>query len=146
MLWRGDQEFQILVVGLLADDSGEVLKYVIEAKLCLFHLQLASLDLREVEDVVDDAEEGLCSHLCLCQIVALLRGQIGLQGQMGHSEDRIHGGADLMAHVGEEVGLGLGGGHGFFFGSDEICFGLLAIGDVFGRVEEILRIPGSVSD
>src|SRR5277367_6594462 len=65
---------------------------------------------------------------------------------MGHSEDRIHGGADLVAHVGEEVGLGLGGGHGLFFGSEEVCFGLLAIGDVFGRVEEIPRVSSSVPD
>src|SRR5579864_4996564 len=65
---------------------------------------------------------------------------------MGHSEDRIHGGADLMAHVGKEVGLRLGGGHGLFFGCDEIRFGALTIGDVFGRVEEILRISSSVPD
>src|SRR5271168_4751122 len=65
---------------------------------------------------------------------------------MGHSEDRIHGGPDLVAHVGEEIGLGLGGGHGFFFGREEISFGLLAIGDVFGHVEEIQRISSSVPD
>ena len=51
-----------------------------------------------------------------------------------------------MAHVGEEVGLGFCGGHGFFFGSEEIRFGLLAIGDVFGCVEEILRISSRVPD
>ena len=33
-----------------------------------------------------------------------------------------------------------------FFGSEEVRFGLLAIGDVFGRVEEILRISCSVPD
>ena len=65
---------------------------------------------------------------------------------MGHSEDRIHRGAYLVAHVGEEVGLGFGGGHGFFFGGEEVRFGLLAIGDVFGRVEQILRISGGIPD
>src|SRR5271156_2700980 len=45
ILWRGDQKFQILLVGLLADDRAEVLKYVIEAKLCIFYVQFASLDL-----------------------------------------------------------------------------------------------------
>src|SRR5271155_2858920 len=65
---------------------------------------------------------------------------------MGHSKDRIHGGADLVAHVGEEVGLGLGGGHGLFFGGEEIRFGLLAIGDVFGCIEEILWIARGISN
>src|SRR3979490_1445601 len=65
---------------------------------------------------------------------------------MSHSEDSIHGGADLVAHVGEEVGLGLGGGHRFFFRSEQVCFGLLAIGDVLSHVEEILWVSSSVSD
>jgi hypothetical protein len=51
-----------------------------------------------------------------------------------------------VAHVGEELGLGLGGGNGLLFGSEEFRFGPLAIGDVFGRVEEILRISSGVPD
>ena len=36
----------------------------------------------------------------------MLVGQIGIQQQFGHSNDAIHGGADLVRHVGQELALG----------------------------------------
>jgi hypothetical protein len=61
----------------------------------------------------------------LVQIVALLRVKAGLQGQLGHADDGIHRGADFMAHIGQEVGLGAGGGLG-----NVACFAGVLFGDL----------------
>jgi hypothetical protein len=42
-------------------------------------------------------------------VIALLLVQIGLQRQVAHANDGVHGRADFMAHVGQKVALGLGG-------------------------------------
>jgi len=36
----------------------------------------------------------------------LVLGEEGVQGQLGHAEDGVHGGADLVADVGQELVLG----------------------------------------
>jgi hypothetical protein len=55
----GDEELEIFLLGLLADDGGEIVEHVFEAEVDFFDVELAGFDLGEVEDVVDDAEEGL---------------------------------------------------------------------------------------
>ena len=39
-----------------------------------------------------------------------------LERQFGHADDAVHGGADFMAHVGQEFALGAVGGFGGFLG------------------------------
>ena len=75
----------------------------------LFHLQLAGLDLREVQDVVDEGQEGFRRVLDGGQVFALLARELGVQRQLRHPHDGVHGRADLVAHVGQEVALGAGG-------------------------------------
>ncbi|MNN81034.1 hypothetical protein D3C81_1978160 [compost metagenome] len=41
-------------------------------------------------------------------VVALAGIQLGQQRQVTHADDGVHGRADFMAHVGEELALGLG--------------------------------------
>ena len=40
---------------------------------------------------------------------ALLDRQLGIEEEAGHADDAVHGRADLVAHVGEELALGAGG-------------------------------------
>ncbi len=44
-------------------------------------------------------------RLDLGEIVFLLAGEIGLQGQVSEANHRIHRSPDSLAHVGQEVGL-----------------------------------------
>ncbi len=67
--------------------------------------QLARLDLREVENLVDDAEQAVGGLLDGCQVILLARRQFALLQQVGEAEDAIERGADLVAHVGEKLGL-----------------------------------------
>ncbi len=68
-------------------------------------LQPPRLDLREVEDVVQDREQPLRGRLHGLQVFALLRREVGLEGQIGHPQDAVHRRADLVRHVRHELGL-----------------------------------------
>ena len=44
------------------------------------------------------------------QVVALLERERGFEGQLGHPQDAVHAGPDLVAGVGERLALGAAGG------------------------------------
>ena len=69
----------------------------------------ARLDLREVEDVVDDREECVAGIADRVDVVALLAVERRVEQQPRESDDRVHRRADLMAHGGEERALRLVG-------------------------------------
>ena len=76
----------------------------------LFKIDFARFDLGEVENVVDDVEQRVGGELHRFEIVALLRGQFCLKREIGHADDAVERRSDLVAHVGEELALGLAGG------------------------------------
>ena len=64
--------------------------------------QFARFDLREIQDVVDDGQERVprpADDLC---IFTLFRGEFCVEQQTRHADDAVHGGANFMAHVGNE--------------------------------------------
>ena len=65
------------------------------------------LDLREVEDVVDDREQGLAAGADDLRVVALVAGQLGVEQQPAHPDHGVHRRPDLVAHAGEEDRLRL---------------------------------------
>ena len=69
-------------------------------------LQLAGLDLGEVEQVVDDAQQAIGRRLDRLQALPLVLVQGRVEHELGHAEDGVHGGADLVADVGQELVLG----------------------------------------
>ena len=71
--------------------------------------ELAGLDFRQVQDVVDDFSR--CSPLrWIVAAASMVSGSVGpLQQQIGESHDGGHGRADFVAHVGQEFALGRGG-------------------------------------
>jgi hypothetical protein len=106
-LRRGlEEELEALVGGLLRDERGDALQDVVEAEVDRLDLQLAGLDLGEVEDVVDHAEQRGAGVVDLRGVVALARRELGLHEQVGHADHGVHRRADLVAHVREEHRLG----------------------------------------
>ena len=67
--------------------------------------QLASLDFGEIQDVVDDREQGFTGRADDLGVLALLGREAGVEQQAGHADDAVHGGADFVAHVGQKVRL-----------------------------------------
>jgi len=92
---------------------------------------LARFDFGEIEDVVDDGQQGVGAGADGFREVALLGGERGAEEELGHADDAVHGGADLVAHGGEKFALGLGGVFGGEFGLLEGTLGVFARGDVF---------------
>lgn len=74
------QQLQGLFLGLEGDDIGQVIEHFIEAELDRLQGQLASFDLGEIEDVIDDAEQAVGDSVDLLHIVSLARRKLGLQG------------------------------------------------------------------
>ncbi len=67
----------------------------------------AGLDLREVQDVVEESQQVLAVAVYDVQVVALRLGDLRRVHQdLGVSQDRRQRRADLMAHVGQELALG----------------------------------------
>ena len=80
----------------------------------LVQLELAGLDLGEIEQVVEDTQQTVGRGLDGFQVLPLVLRQGRVKSQLGHAEDRVHGGADLVADVGEEIVLGTVGRLGRF--------------------------------
>src|SRR4029077_12413250 len=72
---------------------------------CRVESQFASLDLGEVENVVDDSQQRLGRAFHYAEVLALPRRQRRVERQFGHANDSVHGRANLVTHVGQEFGL-----------------------------------------
>jgi len=118
-------------------------------------LDPAGLDLGEIEDVVNQREQGRAGVAHDPHLRALVFGQSPLFQDLEHAEHAVHRRADLVAHGGEEGRLGLIGEFGlvarahrlFGFLGDallelavaalERLFGELACGDVSDETVEV---------
>ena len=69
-------------------------------------LEATGLDLREVEDVVEDRQQRVRRVLHGLHELALLRRQMRVEQQPAHAEHAVHRGANLVAHYRQELGLG----------------------------------------
>ncbi|MNS82123.1 hypothetical protein D3C72_1158580 [compost metagenome] len=69
-------------------------------------LQVARLNLGVVEDVVEDLQQGFAAVLDGGQIAPLGLAEMGILQQGQPPQNAIHGGANFMAHGGEEDRLG----------------------------------------
>ena len=86
------------------DDVGEELGQVERRAV---ELELAGLDLRDVEDVVDDAQESACRGAGDVDEAPLAIVESGAPEQLQHAGHAVERCADLVAHVGEELALGV---------------------------------------
>jgi hypothetical protein len=75
-------------------------------------LHAPGLDLREVEDVVDDRQQRLARFVDQRRQLALVGVEPGVEQQPAHADDAVHRRADLVAHRRQERALGLVGGLG----------------------------------
>ena len=71
-------------------------------------LRLARLELRDVEQVIDQRQQVLSvlgDDVHVLTLVAGQRAAVTFEQQLRKAEDRVQRGAQLVAHVGEELGL-----------------------------------------
>ena len=104
----------------------------------MFQLQATGLDLRDIEDVVDDAEQQASRDVDLAHIFVLTRIKPAFHGQTGHADDGIHRRADFVTHRRQKTTLGLIGQVSFLSRLDQFarafchqCFEMLPIASNF---------------
>ena len=96
-----------------AHDAGHVGQDRHKAALPNVGHELAGLDFRQIENVVDQREQLFPVSADYRRVVVLAAGiERRIHQQVGITEDSGHGGADFVAHVGQEPALGLIGGLG----------------------------------
>ncbi len=87
---------------------------VTQVERLVLQLHLARFDLRKVEDVVDDGQQGVAAVADDLGELALFVVEKGVEQQAAHADDGVHRGADLVAHGGQEGALGFVSGLGQF--------------------------------
>ena len=98
-------ELQLLVVGAGAEQVHGLVEGVAQAERDMLQLQLARFQLREVEDVVDDAKQVARRFLDGLHVVGLARGQAGFQQLAGKTDDPVERGTQFVGHVGQKLRL-----------------------------------------
>ncbi len=92
--------------------------------------QLAGFDLRQVQHVVEHRQQLLAGLAHDHQPLALFLGQFAALHDLGHGQHAVQRGADLVAHIGQELRLGDVGRVG----------GVAGLHQVFERLAEFLVV------
>ena len=102
-----DRARQLQPLGLraLGQEVEAVLDRRRQIELDGFQLEPARLDLREVQDVVDQGEQRLAGLAHRLRVLALLRRQRRVEQQPRHADHPVHRRPDLVAHRRQELAL-----------------------------------------
>jgi hypothetical protein len=107
----------------------------------VFELEAAGLDLREVEDVVENRQQRLRRQLHGREALPLFRRQLAVEREAGHAQDAVHRRPDLVAHVGEELAFRAARFHRLVARADEVgVAGAQLGGPRFDRLLEPLLV------
>ena len=129
-------QFQPFALGFVVDQVADLGEDLVDFEVGLLNAHLAGFNLRNIKNVVDDAEQMLRGICHLFELLGLLGIDFGAAQQVRHADDGVHRRANFMAHVGQEGALGAVGG-----------FGGIACGHQFGGAGnhllfKMLAVPG----
>ena len=101
----------VLFVGAPRDDADSLPQQLVEFDRFEIEPDAAGLDLRHVEDVVDDVEQVLAAFADVAAIFAYLSGAERAEHagfhDLGEADDGVERRAQLVAHIGQELRFGL---------------------------------------
>jgi hypothetical protein len=96
-------QVEALGAGTVGDEFEGAVEHVAKRHFAGFDVQLAGVDLGEVEDFIDYAEQLVAGGEDLLEGVAGLFGVLVIAlADLGETEHAVHRRTDLVAHVGEE--------------------------------------------
>ncbi len=101
------QDLESLAVRRFGHQFGDIFHQFMQIEIDGLELDAAGFDLGEVQDVVDDVQQGLAGAVDRLDETLLLVCERGVQQQLGHAEHSVHRRSNLMAHVGQELRFGL---------------------------------------
>ena len=102
-----DGQFQAFFVCQGGEEGTDIVQHYAQVEVHRPQVDVALLHLCQFQDVVDEGEQALGGVLDGEQVVPLTGVGAGLVEEAGETDDGIHGGADLVAHVGEETTFGI---------------------------------------
>ena len=103
---------------------------LVEIEIVEEQVHLAGLDLGDVEDVVDHRQQVLAGGADLLQVGDLLAAPVELRVLEQHlavADDGVERRAQLVAHLGQELGLGAVGALGFLLGMRELASAVASV-------------------
>ena len=102
----GECQRQAFLLGSVAKQRENVVDLGLQREGLWRQRQFAGLDLGEVENVIDQAQQAVGAAAHGAGEIALFFVELRGQQQIAHADDAVHRRADFMAHVGEEAALG----------------------------------------
>ena len=139
------QQVHTLVPRSAAAQVEGALQAVADVDRHAFQIQLAGFEPGEIQDAIDQGHQGFAAGADDLGKLLLLCGQRRLQQQVAHADHRIHRRADLVAHVGQELGFGAMARIGCVACGDQVGLGLLACGDVARNAQQARAAPPLVA-
>ena len=130
-----DGHIELLALGadLGLNDADQAVHHLPQGYLIHVQRQLAALDFAHVQHIVDEPQQMLAGQGYFFQTVLDLLdiADVG-RGNRRHAHDGVHGGADIVAHIGQELAFGPAG-------LDGVLAGLVQLHHLLARH---LQIPG----
>src|SRR5271155_158827 len=77
-----------------------------QIKRAVLDFDLAGLELGEVEDAIDDPEQGLTGASCGRDEALLRWSKLGLADEFEHAEDAVQRRANFVTHIGQKLRFG----------------------------------------
>ena len=111
--------FEVFFLGLKVQHLGQVLHDFPQIEIRIFEVQFTGFDFGKIQNIVDDVEQRTGADRGGAGEIHLLRLQIGILQQVQHADDAVERGPDFMAHVGQELTLGLVGHFGLLLGNGQ---------------------------
>ena len=124
------EEFQSLAVCRDGERFHGLAQTGTQGKPTRIEFQLPRLDLREIQEIIDDPEEGFRRRFDEFEIFTLFHAQFRAKGQFCHAQDAVHWGTNFVADIGEKFTLAAVGGFRCLFRRLQGRFCLLALRDV----------------
>ena len=100
---QGHDQFQRLGLGLLRQQIGGAENGVVKIEFGGLQPQRTGLDLGNIQNIVDDPQQMFGRVLRRFHQAGLARVEFGARQQPHRAQHAIHGGANLMAHVRQEL-------------------------------------------
>ena len=94
-----------VITGWYREDVSDGIEQLFNGERSRCELELTGFDLGEIQDVVDQVEQGFAAALDDADLFAQIWRQWLVQHKVTHAQDGIHRRADLMAHIGQEFTL-----------------------------------------
>ena len=123
-------QFQPLVPRAGLQQRCDLVDTAFQIKRFRMQNQFFGLDLGIIQHVVDDHQQGLARVFDRLDIELLFIRQIGVGHQFCHADHAVHGGANLMAHIGEKGAFGAVGAFSLLAGGVEFAFIADRVGDI----------------